>query len=40
MGLVLGNFIIANVFDRPLKARTVPEPLPCSLTLHPKESRS
>lgn len=32
MGLVLGNFIIAHVFDRPLSERTAPE--------SPKESRS
>lgn len=40
MGLQLGNFIIAAVFDRPLNERMVPEPLPCSRCLHAKESRS
>lgn len=39
MGLQLGNFIIASVFDRPLNERTVPEPLPCSPCLHPKGGR-
>lgn len=39
MGLQLGHFIIAAVFDRPLNERTVPEPLPCSRTLTLKGGR-
>lgn len=41
MGLQLGNFITANIFDRPLNEQDVPEPWPCSRTLkfktEPKE---
>lgn len=41
MGLQLGNFIAASIFDRPLNEQDVPEPWPCSKTLNvtPKGDR-